>query len=354
MFFQNYWIWLQGVLSGYIGSRSASVAAALAPVMVTLATIYVMVWGYLQLTGNIKEPILEGVKRIFTIAVILGIAMNLWIYNGPIVDTFFNAPFALAASIVGAPPVAMFDNIWTRGSQVAELFWANAGVLSGDFGLYFASIIVWLTTGLLCVYVMFLLVLSRMALSILLAVGPFFVSMLFFDSTKRFFEAWIAQLANYGLISILSGLMAALLLSLVDNFAGQTLAAGAGLKVRDASQFLLTTVIAFLLMRQVLPIAAGLASGIALSTGNLVSGAIGWGLGRTRNVGRGVWDAMTGQGTTRWDPGSRKAGYWAAHGVGATAVALWRLRPDARNTIRPRTFGREGIPGAEVPPSARK
>lgn len=350
MFFQNYWTWLQGLLAGYIGSRAAGVAGALAPVMVTLATIYVMLWGYLHLTGNIKEPILEGIKRIITIAVILGIGMNLWLYNGPIVDTFFNAPFALSASMVGAPPLATIDQIWIRGSDVAALFWANAGVLSGDFGFYLAAVFVWAITGLLCVYALFLLVLARIALSILLAIGPFFIAMLFFDATKRFFEAWIAQLANYGLIAILTGAVAALLLALVNSFAGQTVAVGSGIKVQDAGQYLLTTVVTFLLMRQVLPMAAGLASGIALSTGNLVGGAIAWGLGRTRNMGRGVWDAMTGQGTTRWDPASRKVGYWGARGVGATAVALWRLTRRA-NTIKPDT-NPERQPDS-TPPQAR-
>ena len=36
----------------------------LEPAVVTLATIYVMAWGYLHLMGKIDEPILTGLKRI--------------------------------------------------------------------------------------------------------------------------------------------------------------------------------------------------------------------------------------------------------------------------------------------------
>lgn len=329
MFFQDYWTWLQSTLNGFIATQAAIAASALAPVIVTLATIYVMLWGYLMLTGQIQEPILDGFKRIVTVAVILGIAINLWLYNGPIVDTFFRAPFELSAAMVGAPPLAMIDSIWSRGTDVAALFWANAGVLNGEFGLYLVTFIVWGITGLLCVYAMFLLALARIALAILLALGPLFIGLLFFDSTKRFFEAWIAQLANYGFIAILTGAVAALVLSLVNSFAASSYEIGAGIQFADTAYFLLTAVLAFLLLRQVMPIAAGLASGIALSSGGLVGRAVAGGLGTANTAGRGVWDALTGAGTTRWDPMARKLGYWPTHRIAqggrATATAIWRV-----------------------------
>ena len=67
----------------------------------TLGVLYVMVWGYLELTGRIEEPFIDGVKRIVTLAVILGCALHLWLYNSVIVDTFFNAPAQLGAVVVG-------------------------------------------------------------------------------------------------------------------------------------------------------------------------------------------------------------------------------------------------------------
>ena len=57
-FFATFWQWLNGELTAYIGTNTAIVAAALEPAIVTLATVYVMVWGYLELTGRIDavEP----------------------------------------------------------------------------------------------------------------------------------------------------------------------------------------------------------------------------------------------------------------------------------------------------------
>src|SRR5258707_2676208 len=91
-FFATFSAWLDGMLATYIGNNTAKIAALLTPAIVALATVYVMIWGYLQLTGKIEEPVGTGIKRIILLVVILGGALNLWLYNDLIVDTFFRSP----------------------------------------------------------------------------------------------------------------------------------------------------------------------------------------------------------------------------------------------------------------------
>ncbi len=290
-FFGTFWTWLNGQLASYIGTNTARVAEALEPAIVTLATVYVMVWGYLQLTGRIDEPFVTGLKRLLTLAAVLGGAVHLWLYNSLIVDTFYQAPARLAAAIVGAPdPVAVVDAIWNRGGAVAGYLFNNAGVFKGDVGYYVAGATVWVLVGLLCVYTMFLIALSSIALAVLLALGPLFMALLLFEATRRYFEAWLAQLANYALITILTVLVAALLLQIVESYADQTAARGTAIVTVDALNMVLIAVLVFLLMRQVMPIAAALAGGIALNSFGTVSRLIGWGMrtgmGATRTAGR--------------------------------------------------------------------
>jgi type IV secretion system protein VirB6 len=286
-FFETFWTWLDGQLTGYIGANTALVAQALEPAVVTLATVYVMVWGYLQLTGRIEEPLVAGLKRVVMLAVVLGAALRLWLYNSVIVDTFYQAPAQLAAAVVGAPdPVATIDAIWNQGGAVAGNLWNNGGLLNGEVGFYVAGAIVWVLMGLLCVYTMFLIALSSIALAVLLALGPLFIVLLLFDATRRFFQAWLAQLANYALITILTVLVAALLLQIVKSYAAQTAARGAAIVTVDALNMVLVAVLVFLLMRQVMPIAAALASGVSLNTFGAVSRLMNWsaarGLGSAR------------------------------------------------------------------------
>jgi type IV secretion system protein VirB6 len=289
-FFATFWTWLNGQLATYIGDNTARLASVLEPAVVTVATLYVVAWGYLHLTGKIDEPVVTGLKRILAMALILGVGLRLWLYNTLIVDTFYNAPAQLAAAMVGgADPVATIDTIWERGGAVAGNLWDKGGVLTGDFGFYLAGALVWCLMGVLCVYAMFLIALSSIALAVLLALGPLFIAMLFFDATRRFFAAWVTQLINYALITVLTVMVAALLLQVVQSYATQTAARGTAILTVDALHMLLIAVLVFLVLRQVMPIASGLAGGASLNSFGLASRGLGWGM---RNTGRVATSAL--------------------------------------------------------------
>ena len=126
---------------------------------------------------------------------------------------------------------------------------------------------------------------------------------------RRGFEAWLAQLANYAFITILTVLIAALMLRVVTVSAQQAVSTGGGIQIANAVRVCMAAGLTFLVMRQVMPMAAGLASGLALSSFGVVSAAVAWGFGGalrgTGQFARGLVDAET----NRWDPLSRQAGY---------------------------------------------
>jgi type IV secretion system protein VirB6 len=271
-FFAEVSLWLNALLEDYIGNTSATVAAALEPAVTTLVVIYVMGWGYLHATGQIEEPIRDGLLRVGRIVLVMGIALRLWLYHDLIIDTFFDAPGAMAAAIVGAPDsVTIVDEIIFSGGDAAAALLAKGGILDGNFSYYLAGFFVYIAVGLAAIYTIFLLSLAKVALSILLALGPFFIATLLFRVSGRFFHAWIMQLANYGLIAVLSTLAVALLMQLLTTTATQAAAEGTGITIAEGVKVCFAATLIFLVLRQILPLAAGLASGMALNTQNLVS-----------------------------------------------------------------------------------
>jgi type IV secretion system protein VirB6 len=286
-FFQTFWTWLHSQLASYIGTTTAKVAATLEPAIVTMSVVYVMVWGYLHLTGRIEEPFSVGLRRLITLAVVLGVSLHLWLYNSVIVDTFYQAPTQLAAAVAGASdPVTTIDTIWEQGGTVAGYLFSDGGHWVSGFGYYIGGMAVWCLIGILCVYTMFLISLSSIALSVLLALGPLFFVALLFEHTRRLFDAWIAQLTNYALITVLTVLVSTLLLQIVASYTSQTVARGTGVMTVDSLDMVLVSVLVFLVMRQVMPIASGLASGVSLSSFGTVSRLMFWGARQLR-FGRG-------------------------------------------------------------------
>jgi type IV secretion system protein VirB6 len=308
--FSTFWQWLAERLEDYVSTQVAAMAAAIEPAAVTLAVIYVMVWGFLQLRGAIEEPVLAGALRILRLVVVLGVGLRLWEYNAVVVNTFMEAPVQLAARLAGAAdPVGTVDALWEQGGTVAATLWEKGGLFDGDLGFYLAAAFVYLLMGAVCVYTLFLLALARVALALLLAIGPLFIVLLLFESTQRYFEAWVAQLANYALVGVLAVLVASLMLTVVEAYATQTAARGAAILTVDALDMLLVAGLVLLLLRQVMPIAARLAGGVSLASFGVVSGVLGRGARMGSVVGTRVGGGLAARMSEQM---SRGMGVWRA------------------------------------------
>jgi type IV secretion system protein VirB6 len=337
----SFFTWLTGQVNTFIGAQVGTVSTLIEPAVITLASVYVMMWGYLQLTGKIEEPVLEGGRRILILGIILVLVFKLSQNIAPLLDIFVQSPQALANGIVGggAPTVlGAVDNIWSQGSEVGDSLLSQGSLFSENgLSLIFCGLICYVCIGLVTVYVAFLMCLALVSLGILLAVGPLFIAMLFFDATKRFFEAWIAQLANYALVIILVATVANLMLHAVNVPLTYAYSQGATVKATDALQVSVFCAFVLLIMRQILPMASALASGIALSSGGIVSGILRRSFGSSSRFGRGVFDAASGAYSpataSRLDPLSRKMGQQIGYRTGQVTKAAWRkINP---NQIKP-------------------
>jgi type IV secretion system protein VirB6 len=312
-FFAEFSAWLNQLLAAYIANNTATIAGILEPAIVSLSVFYIVIWGYLQLAGKIEETFIEGVRRLLTLALILGLSLHLWMFNAVIVDSFSAAPSALVAGVIGSPDsVSIVDEILFDGDDAASMLIAKGGLFDDSLSFYIAGFAVYLIVGLTAVYAMFLLALSKIALSVLIALGPVFLALLMFESTKRFFEAWLAQLCNYAFLTVLTGLVAALMLQVVSEAAEAAVRAGGGIEIAHALKVCLAAALTFLVMKQVPAMAQGLASGVALSSFGAVSGFLRAGLGAARGTGRRFKEFSRGAfidtDRNRWDSLSRKAG----------------------------------------------
>jgi type IV secretion system protein VirB6 len=315
-FFEDVNVWLTKILEDFIYQYTHKMAALLGPAIITIGILYVLIWGFLQLSGRIQEPVLEGLKRIAILGIVFGVSLDLWLYDTVIVEIFFRAPALLAGQLLGAPDfVTIVDTILFQGNDIGQQLLAKAGVLNLNLSFYVAAVFVYFLTVVVAVYVMFLLTLSRVALAVLLAIGPLIVPLFLFQSTRRLVEAWFAQLANYAFVAVLAGLTSVLMLHILSQAATQAQAQQGNITIAHAVKVCTAAFFALLVMRQVLPMASGLASGFALSGYGLVSGFFeGIGSKYRRRIGdfsRGLFD----DGSTRWDSPARRAGYWTKAGV---------------------------------------
>lgn len=278
---------LSSALNDYVNGTASTIIAAIRPVAATMMALYVVLWGWSMMRGVISEPITDGVGRIIRLAIIGGIALQLGYYNGVLSNMLWNSPDALANLISGGSEATNSNYLDTLLSQMYNLGGAyyqksqanssaigipDLGLLSMAFAFWFAGIV---ATG----YAAFLLALSKIALAVLLGVGPIFVLLTIFEPTKRFFDAWIGQALNYVFLVMLSAatvkLMMAILKQYLNDASGQILADPGLDQAIPAVAFSLVTA---LVLVQLPSIASALGGGVAIGT----LGAVTWSYGRAK------------------------------------------------------------------------
>ena len=180
------------------------------------------------------------------------------------------------------------DRAFNAGWEAGKKYYDGAGVLTGVFGYYIIALFIWVATLLLCLYAAFLFLLAKIAIAVLLAVGPIFIVLVLFDQTKRFFESWVAQLANYMLLQVI----AAGILGLTITFFTATAADSTGgeLGMDQAIFMVVIALLTTLVLQQAPSIASGLAGGATLGGQGAFGFVFGGAAGRAGRLAGGAYN----------------------------------------------------------------
>jgi type IV secretion system protein VirB6 len=276
------------VLDSYISSTASEIAAAITPVAWIMFGIYVVAWGISMIRGLIEEPVTDGLMRLVKIAVVLGIALNVGRYQEFAVDFFMDTPAALAnvmafgggAASGDQSTYGMIDTLLNKTIDAAGAAWDQMSVLSPgqSMALGFTAILILIFGGFFTVAAGIMIIMAKVSMVLLLALGPLFILLLMFQATQRFFESWLGQVVNAMLTLVL-------LLAVCTMFFGiteQAINAASGVMENDPLQATAIVGVAcaactFLLF-QVPPLASALGGGIALPVGGAAKALMGGGV----------------------------------------------------------------------------
>jgi len=341
-FYEDTFTQVNSALTMFIGDVAANVVAAITPVATILLTIYVVLWGWSMMRGVINEPITDGASRIIRLSLIVGIALSVGRYNTYLSDMLWNSPDVLASYVAAgfsnAASASFLDVLLGQIFDLGDAYWQKANASSGilplpDLGLVAVALLIWTAAVLVTAYGAFLLILSKMALAILLGVGPLFILMVIFEPTKRFFDAWIGQALNYVFLVMLTAGAIRLVVTIISVYMGVTAGVVADPKIAQALPAIVLCLIGALVMMQLPSIASALGGGVAIGT----LGAAGAAASRARNTAGAGKDLLTGKTLSdyrgarrvkamnaRWAANNPSAAGQAARNVASSPSALYR------------------------------
>lgn len=276
-FYEDVFAEINNLIGNYINDTVIVVSKAIAPTITSLLIIYIVIWGWSMARGMIQEPITDGITRIVTLAIIANLALNVGLYNTYISDWLWKTPEAMANIVSAKQPgkggMYFLDELSFRLTVYGNiLFDAAEKNKTGPFPhlLYLGlGILMRIFDALLTGYAAALIILAKFMLAVLLGIGPIFVALLIFQSTRRFFESWLAQCLNYVFVVILISALFALVGNITSSFVQQAASAAARTENPDIN-YVFTTyaflAITFILLLQISPIASALGGGVAIST----------------------------------------------------------------------------------------
>jgi type IV secretion system protein VirB6 len=194
------------VMTGLSGLVSFLRAPVLAGV-----TLYILLYGLAVVRGKIREPFMELAWRTVGLLIITNLVLNLSTYQQWVQGVFLESmPRELAGVLSGSTsPTGVMggvQDLWNAGAKVAKEMFSTLSVnLSGISGLGDAigGIVVYVMTGLCCAIAFVEILLARLALSLVILVGPIFIALAMFEPTRRWFWSWLSQAVTYVLLQIL-------------------------------------------------------------------------------------------------------------------------------------------------------
>ena len=202
------------VVDDFVVGTLASLSAELAAVAPLVLVLYLVLWGYRMFEGVAPPRALVG--ELVRLSAVLALILHYETYNRLVKEPVYRFPEDLAAVLVGSETgvgvIELIDRVLTEGFRVGAAYWAEGGMFGAGIGLTMIAILIWISVVLPVALAAFLIVLSKLYLGVLLAVGPLVILLTLFDRTRGIFDRWVAELLTKGLTVVFAILVPRILL----------------------------------------------------------------------------------------------------------------------------------------------
>lgn len=221
---------LFGAVDSNIAAVTANAASGMStyvlPIGWVMLGVSLLVYSILTLEGKVNNPMLDWIYKGVGMMLVL---MACGSYYEPWVSrTVATLPDALSSAIGSSgSPISALDTL--AGSLADLVSGIASGVvdafhgwnIGGGFLLIFALIDVALIGCVLLVACAFNLMYAKIGLSIVLAVGPFFVLCLFWPQLKSYFYSWLNTVLYFVFLAVVSTMFVVFFVGIAQLFMAQ-------------------------------------------------------------------------------------------------------------------------------------
>lgn len=195
-----------GNLTAQAFGRLFAPGGSMATVLTILLTIYIAIFGLQLLTGRSSIGVRALTPRMITVGLVLTFATSWVAYQSVVWNLAIGAPDWLAGVLTGTTESA--TTTFAQKIDVVFLAIQQASAGAEDISAFSPEGMMWLGAMLFMLGTVGLLVTARIALAVLVALGPVFVVMALFEGTRGLFAGWlkgVTMLALAPLFAVIGG-----------------------------------------------------------------------------------------------------------------------------------------------------
>lgn len=278
--FQPAYAFIDGKLDVFLNARAIAVMAQVSGPLRVALVLYVLLYGMAILRGSIAEPIMDFAVRSLKLALIYMLATTV-AYSTYVTDPLFHVlPDTLAKAVGGgavSDPGAAFDNFLAHAGYLARKIASEATPV--NLGPWVLSAAVYLVGALAAAVGFGVVMIAKVALALLVALGPIFIACALFEATRRYFFGWLSQAINYLVLFALILTVFQLVLAMVDD---QWAAIDGSSSLAAGLAFIALCLLGAIFFLQTPAIAAGIAGGASVGLADFANAAS---LGGGRSLG---------------------------------------------------------------------
>ena len=231
----------------------------MATVLTILLTLYVAIFGFLLLTGRAGVGVRSLIPRAMTLGLVLTFATSWVAYQSVVWNLAVGAPDWLAGVLMGGGGSA--TDSFAQKIDVVLLAIQEASQGADDISAFSPPGMMWMGAMLFMLGTLGLLVTARIALAVLVALGPIFVVMALFEGTRGMFAGWLKGVVMLALTPLFAVLGGSIMLELAVPILGELVATPGQVGAQAAMGFLMIGAVHIALMILVLRTAGTMVSG---------------------------------------------------------------------------------------------
>lgn len=220
-FFAQFFAKINGAVMGYITAISDNVYDIMIPVISGCMGIVIIWMAMKTFMGQSNDPFEEMLAKTLWMAVVTSLAGAGGIYQRDLAPIVLNLPETISLGLIGtsATDVNLLDRIAINGVEKSILA-LNKFIdspLSGILWLIVAGVYIVCTGYMVLIGGGFIMV-SKIMVGLLAALGPIFIYSLLFEASKRFFASWLNQIMYYSAMILFFSVIYGFFMDMFDRY----------------------------------------------------------------------------------------------------------------------------------------